>query len=713
MFPVVFAPNSQEFNSHGQGVLIDCLSCEVTEERNGIYELTLTYPSSGHHADALVNDAVIKATSHRGDEGQLFRIYEVTTNFDGHIEVQARHISYQLGFIPCAPFSASSVIEAFTKLPNYMLETQGFTFYTANTTQGSFAITKPRSTRGVLGGEEGSILDVYHGEYEFDNFTVKLHGARGADRGVTLRYGKNITDINQEQAIDETYTGVWPYWGSQDDVYVELPEHVVYCSNYQDFPYKRVMILDCSNDIKDEYGDSTVPTVEQLRTYAQQYMVDHNFGVPKVSIKVSFESEGITGMDQVMLCDTVSVVFPSLHVSTKSKVVKTVYNTLLGRYNSIEIGEIQSNFASTLAKGMSDSRDITSSEIADTRNFLEKKQAEATATLLGANGGYKVERLNSDGEIIETLYMDTLDEGTATKIWRWNINGLGYSPNGPEGPYTVAITKDGEIVADFITTGTLSANIINGGTISASTINLGNGNFVVDGSTGVVTIKTGSIDINNGAFKVTSAGALTSTSGLIGNWSIDNTKLYKTASTTAYTFDVLDTARMGAVILGQLDEATVLAQYPQYDLDGDGHITKFDVELAKDAILGIIPNGVISSANTQLYPSKVYGSVSSIYNMSDGIGFVAGPFGVWGTGLLGMALSLTDSVGSTSGNTTYLHPETGLNMAFTSSYTDPKTGNQWYTHFRGISLYRSGIILYLNDGNNTAINISPTVVSTW
>lgn len=470
MFPVVFAPNSQEFNSHGQGVLIDCLSCEVTEERNGIYELTLTYPSSGHHADALVNDAVIKATSHRGDEGQLFRIYEVTTNFDGHIEVQARHISYQLGFIPCAPFSALSVIEAFTKLPHYMLETQGFTFYTANTTQGSFAITKPRSARGVLGGEEGSILDIYHGEYEFDNFTVKLHGARGADRGVTLRYGKNITDINQEQAIDETYTGVWPYWGSQDDVYVELPEHVVYCSNYQDFPYKRVMILDCSNDLKDEYGDDTIPTVEQLRTYAQKYMVDHNFGVPKVSIKVSFESEGITGMDQVMLCDTVSVVFPSLHVSTKSKVVKTVYNTLLGRYNSIEIGEIQSNFASTLAKGMSDSRDITSSEIADTRNFLEKKQAEVTATLLGANGGYRVDKVDANGHIIETLYMNTLDEETATKVWRWNINGLGYSPNGTQGPYTVAITKDGEIVADFITTGTLDAAKINVANLYASAV---------------------------------------------------------------------------------------------------------------------------------------------------------------------------------------------------------------------------------------------------
>lgn len=474
MFPIVFAPNSQEFNSHGQGVLIDCLSCEVTEERNGIYELALTYPSSGHHADALVMDAVIKAAAHRGDTGQLFRIYEVVTNFDGTIEVQARHISYQLGFIPCSPFTATNVGEAFTKLPNYMLETDGFTFYTANTTQANFGFKQPKTTRAVLGGEEGSILDTYRGEYEFDNFTVKLHGSRGADRGVVLRYGKNITDINQEQAIDETYTGVWPFWGDPDDVYVDLPEHVVYCDNYQSFPYKRILILDCTNEFKDEYDDQTEPSVAELRAFAQRYMTEHNFGVPKVSISVSFESEGISGMDQVQLCDTVTVLFPSLQVSSKSKVIKTVYNTILGRYNSIEIGEPKSNFASTLFGTIGQSEGRTEAEIADTRNFLEKKQDEVTKTLLGLNGGFKVERTNAEGQIIETLYMDTLDEQTATKIWRWNINGLGYSPNGTSGPYTVAITKNGEIVADFITTGTLDAARVTVSNLYASAIHVSN-----------------------------------------------------------------------------------------------------------------------------------------------------------------------------------------------------------------------------------------------
>lgn len=337
------------------------------------------------------------------------------------------------------------------------------------------------------------------------------------------------------------------------------------------------------------------------------------------------------------------------------------------------------------------------------------------------NGGWKID-LDNGTMTLGKLAVGSITGSLSTTSTTGNSWGIDFT-NGTMNIGTLAVSKitgskslgnNWSINFDtgVMTIGTLNADNINGGTIKGSSINLGNGNFVVNGSTGAVTIKSGSIDIGSGKFNVTSAGALTSTSGLIGNWRIDSTRLYKTATTTAHTFDVVDIARMIGVINGQLDEATVLAQYPYYDLDGDGHITRFDVELCMDGILGVIPNGSISSSTTQLYPSKVYGSVSSIFDMANGIGFVAGAFGVWGTGLLGKALSLTDTIGSNSDNKTYLVPEQGLTMNFTPSYTDP-IGNVWYTHFRGIRLSRSGIVLTLNNQNNTQISIQPKVVSTW
>lgn len=721
MFPVIYAPNASTFTSNGLGVLIDCTECVVTEERNGIFELELIYPVGGQHADALVVDAVIKATAHYADDGQLFRIYKIEKGYDGMLHVYAQHVSYMLSMIPCRPFTAASVADAFTKIRTYMqVDNNPFSFVTDKTTVADFALTKPTNTKMVLGGMEGSILDAYHGEFEFDNFIVLLHRERGYDRGVTIRYGKNLTDFTQEEDIAETFTGIYPYYADSDGDYVELTEKIIYCENANSFPYKRVEAVDLTSefsDLEDEYGDRRIPTESELREAAQAYMSSHEYGVPKVNIEFSFESlpqyeeyEGLTPLEQVNLCDIVNVVFPELNVTAHAKVIKTTYNTLLDKYDSLEIGSAKASLYDTV---IASSQNETKKEVSEAQSNLEKAIDRATERITGAFGGYVVTVTDVEGHPTELLIMNSPDKTTATKVWRWNLNGLAYSSHGINGPYELAMTSNGEIVADFITTGTLSANIINGGAISASTINLGSGNFVVDGSTGAVTIKSGSININNGAFKVTSAGALTSTSGLIGNWSIDNTKLYKTASTTAHTFDVVDMARMSSVIHGTLDEATVLAQYPYYDLDGDGHITPFDVELAIDAILGYIPNGVISSATTQLYPSKVYGAISSVYDLSQGVGFVSGPFGVYGTGLIGKALKIIESLGGGSTSSyTSITP-----TAFTASYAIALQYPQYYS--RSISLSGAGIMFSNFKGttpdytNMETIYIRPTVISTW
>lgn len=494
MLPVVYSGSSTEFSSNGQGVLIDCISCSVTEERNGIFEMELTYPEHGQHADKLVVDAIIKATAHRGDEGQLFRIYSIEKNLAGDITCQCQHISYQLSFIPCEPFTATRVSEALSGIRAHMQsQDDGFTFWTNKTTEANFKLKVPSSTKSVLGGMDGSILDTFRGEYEFDNKQVKLWNNRGQDRGVVLRYGKNITDIKQESNIAEVYTGFRPYYYDEEEL-VELAtaDKCVWCENAGSFPYQRVMVMDCTSEFEelvDSAGDKRAPTQAELLTYANKYLSDHDFGVPKVSVDVDFEAlwdtpeyEDVANLEVVNLCDTVHVLFDAYDISVKSKVTRTVYDSLQERYSSITVGSISSTFSDAVAS----LPEKTSNMIAETSTRLELAQQRATATLLGKNGGFKVEKTNGNGQIIETLYMDTLNEATATKVWRWNINGLGYSPNGPGGPYTVAMTKDGEIVADFITTGTLDADEVD-------IINLKAQNVLIDNST-TVAGKFGTVD---------------------------------------------------------------------------------------------------------------------------------------------------------------------------------------------------------------------------
>ena len=464
MLPVLYSSSSSEFASNGLGVLVDCLKCEVTEERNGIFEMVFTYPASGQHADLIVPDAIVKATAHYGDEGQLFRIYEVTKTLDGNYEVYCQHISYQLSYIPCLPFNATDAPTAMSMIQSHMITddafAQRFTFSTDKTTVANMSVEVPITTRSLLGGVEGSVLDVYGGEYEFDNFNVKLLAHRGQDRGVVLRYGKNISDISQEVNIENVYTHLLPFY-NKDGVYVEVPDTYIACETASQFPFKRIMILDCTSEfdlVDEETGEERAPTPQELLEYAQMYMSNRDFGKIDVSIDVDFENisdiieySDYANLEMVRLCDTVSVYFPPLDITATTNVIKTVWNALLDRYKELSLGKPKSNFTSVVASVT----EKTTEKVDD----LEKKTHETidrvTRTFLGLNGGYKVEKTNGNGQIIETLYMDTLDESTATKVWRWNINGLAYSPNGINGPYTTAITKDGEIVSDFVSTGVL------------------------------------------------------------------------------------------------------------------------------------------------------------------------------------------------------------------------------------------------------------------
>ena len=450
---------------NGLGALRDCISCTITEERNGSFELEMVYPVGGQHYDSLALRGLIKAKPNPFADEQLFRIYQISRPIGGQVTVNAAHISYDLSGIPVAPFAASGAQAALSGLKEHVAANCEFTFWSDISTAGDFSVSVPSSLRSRLGGVEGSILDVFGGEYEWDNYAVKLHGSRGTDRGVSIRYGKNLTDITQEENCASIYTGVYPYWTDSDGNVVQISTEPVVNVPDGNYDFVRILTLDVSQDFEDQ------PTDEQLQQAALNYIKSNNVGVPEVNLKLSWaqlenteEYKGKAVLERVGLCDTVRVTFSRLGVQATAKVVKTVYNVLLGRYDSVELGDARATLADTVASLGKD----TKQEIDRTQTMLKRAIARATKLITGNLGGYVVFHSSTGGDTPdEILIMDKPDINTATRVWRWNLSGLGYSSTGYNGEFGLAMTMDGAIVADYITAGTLAANLIKTGIIQS------------------------------------------------------------------------------------------------------------------------------------------------------------------------------------------------------------------------------------------------------
>ena len=471
MIPVLYAAGETAFTTNGFGALAETVSCIVTEERNGAYELELQYPETGIRYNDIAVDRIVLAKSNEISQTQPFRIYRISRPINGIVTIYAEHISYQLSAIPVSPFAAVNAAEAMQRLKTNAATNCPFTMWTNKSTIANFKVDLPSSLRSLLGGQAVSIIDVYGGEFEFDRYTVKLHAARGSDNGATLRYGKNITDIKQEENIQTLITGVYPYW-YKEETYVELSGKIVTLSS--GFSYARVIPLDCSDRFE------TAPTQSQLTQAAQSYLQQPGRGIPRVSLDVSFvqlwQTAGnatAAALERVSLCDTVTVIFEKLGISASAKVVRTVYDTLKERFAEISLGEARSTLEGAIAGNKAEISVEVKRLIENSKIDIEAAVQEVTSEILAGQNGYVTFNRAADGRIYEILIMDTEDTATATKVWRWNSGGLGYSSTGYNGPYETAMTAQGKIVADFITAGTLDAsqaNIIN---IDASSITTG------------------------------------------------------------------------------------------------------------------------------------------------------------------------------------------------------------------------------------------------
>ena len=466
MLPILYSTITEGTvpSHYGEGVLSDCLSCSVKEARNGEYELTMEYSAEGIHADAIVPNAVIKAKPNFTDSDQLFRVYKVGKTINGHFTVNAQHISYDLSGKVITSGTAASCTAACLLLT---AQAGNFSITTDKNVNADFSIDVPSSVRSWFGGKKGSILDVYGpGEWAYDNFSAEFKASRGQDRGVTIRYGKNLTELSQTLDMTNLASEIIPYYKAQDGTVTTgsaVSTGLVGIT--------RQLAVDFSSSVDPE---SATPILTQLATLATNYISNNNFTTFKDSITLNFVQMKELS-ERVDLCDTVHIYFEPLGLTATAKCIETVWDVLEERYTSTSFGDPKTNIADTIV--------ATQKAIDEKPSTTVMQQAidQATELITGNLGGYVINGYdsNGDGYPDENLIMDTMDINTATNVIRSNLGGIGFSNgNGYAGPYQTAITYSG-IVADAITTGTLNANLIKAGVISDvqnnSTIDMTNG----------------------------------------------------------------------------------------------------------------------------------------------------------------------------------------------------------------------------------------------
>ena len=486
----IFDSIETTFTTNGIGVISDAVSCVVTQTLNGSFELQMTYPVTGMRFDSLQLRNIIVASVDPLSNEQPFRIYRITKPLNGLVTVYARHIAYDLDGIVDAPFAAESLADTLTGLVANAAGDCPFSFTTDKAVSSPFSLKVPSSIWGILSGVEGSILDTYGGEFEFDGYTVTLYNHRGSDRGVTIAYGKNLTSYQQDTNNANVYTGVYPYWTNEETV-VTLPEQVILASG--DYGFSRILSLDLSTEFESQ------PSENDLRNRANAYMTANNIGVPQVSWTISFamleqseEYKNQAILTRMTIGDTVKVIFPRLNVTASSRVVTCKWNVLLDRYDSVTLGSVRANLAQTIASQQKETEEKPSA------SNVQLIASALAKNLLGANDGFiRLLDTNGDGSPDELYIADNADPSQAVRVWRFNYRGWAASTTGYSGDFILGATLEDGLLADFVTAANLTAGRIQ--SADGTTFNL-------DLDAGVLEMDVSSLKLNGDDMSVVIQG---------------------------------------------------------------------------------------------------------------------------------------------------------------------------------------------------------------
>ena len=373
MKPILYNANETAFETYGLGE-IDATKAQVTRERNGNYTLYIEYPANGPLANVFKNDMRIKSDAGLRTKNQTFFISRILKDSTGILKIYAKHISHltekmaiRNNTVVSGTAQAALSIWASNSLGGIRFDVWSDIELSS---KASWDIANFKTARDALGGVEGSILDIWGGEYEFDNTTIRLHKQLGRKSPIVLEYGRNILRAEDDQDIESAYTSVYPYatytpenqgagdaTGSTQQVTVELPE------KYVDGPYiglyneRRVLIVDFSSNFKEK----EVPTVDKLRKLAKDYAINNRLGLPKINTKIEYVDLSKTLdykltqiLEEAELCDIVPIYYPEIGLTSEdAKLTTIVYDVLLGQNNSVEVGVIGDGFKSSMTSNLS------------------------------------------------------------------------------------------------------------------------------------------------------------------------------------------------------------------------------------------------------------------------------------------------------------------------------------------------------------------------
>lgn len=402
-YPRLYPPTATAWDTNGLGALSDCISCVVEETLNGPFELEMQYRLNGLHYADITLRSIILAKPNPTARPQPFRVYKISRPINGVVTINAQHLSYDLSGIVIEPFNAPSLASALEGMKTNAVTENPFEYETDKTVISDFVVAYPSSARSLVAGQRGSLLDTYGGELEFDRYQVKLWAHRGKDNGVTIRYGKNMTDVSQEEDGSGVYTGVYPYWYSEEEGSADLGSSYVPVEG--EFDFTRILLLDLTEEFENK------PTAEELTQKAQEYISNHDPGVPTISTTVSwYQSKDF--VENVNLGDVVGVYFSRLGISAKAKIVKTRYNALQNRYESVDIGSVRSSIAGTIVSMDQGVSSVTQYTVTETRRIT--KELEMTADSLRSAISDSAQNTTQLIQQSQAIIMEALQEYATT-----------------------------------------------------------------------------------------------------------------------------------------------------------------------------------------------------------------------------------------------------------------------------------------------------------
>lgn len=394
MRPILFNKNEQSFDTYGLGEL-NVTKGTVTRERNGNYTLYAEIPVNDPMVAILQKEMKLKADAGLRTKNQTFEISRIAKDSSNIVKIYGQHISHKLEYMALrnAMAFSGSAFSALAIWKGALIGDLRFDVWSDIQTvgKGLFDISKMENARQALGGVEGSILDIYGGEYEFDNMTVRLHKQLGRTAPTVLEYGRNILSAESDETIESSYTSVLPFAtytpdkpegdtsdSQPDPVTVTIPENYVDSKYKALYAHRRIKVVDFSSEFKSDSKSKDIPTADKLRKLATDYMERNAIGKPKINIKIEYADLARTldyadngWIEELELCDIVPIYYPQIGLTDETAKVTTVtYDFVNERNESVEFGDIGTNVRSTMQSGLAGKVDDIAKAQQDFENSL-------------------------------------------------------------------------------------------------------------------------------------------------------------------------------------------------------------------------------------------------------------------------------------------------------------------------------------------------------